>query len=305
MRIVVGVDGGGTSTRAVVLDETGHEMARAEGPGAVAILDDPGAVTAAVVSVVTRALEDADVTLPVALLWAGLSGAGREDVQAAVRGSLMEADLAERVLVGTDVEAAFSDAFPLAEPGILLIAGTGSIVWARSPRGAMISVGGWGQHMGDEGSGYWVGREALRSVAAAADRRGPETELTGKALGHSGGQEPGDLIAWAAAASKSDIAALAPIVAQVADAGDGVAERILSEAVEELVAHITAVVERSGPSQSRPTLCFWGGLVWKGGPLNTRLRDAVQGLGLDMSDRDLDPPAGAARMALSELGGTP
>ena len=107
MRIVVGVDGGGTSTRAVVLDETGHEMARAEGPGAVAILDDPGAVTAAVVSVVTRALEDADVTLPVALLWAGLSGAGREDVQAAVRGSLMEADLAERVLVGTDVEAAF------------------------------------------------------------------------------------------------------------------------------------------------------------------------------------------------------
>ncbi|MBT4914653.1 MAG: hypothetical protein HOI62_04840 [Gemmatimonadales bacterium] len=305
MRIVVGVDGGGTSTRAVVLDETGHEMARAEGPGAVATLDDPGAVSAAVVSVVARALEDADVTLPVDVLWAGLSGAGRDDVQAAVRASLMEASLAERVFVGTDVEAAFSDAFPLAEPGILLIAGTGSILWARSPGAHMIRVGGWGQDMGDEGSGYWIGREALRSVAAAADGRGPETELTGKALVHSSGQEPGDLIAWAASASKSDIAALAPAVTEVADAGDGVAERILSEAVEELVGHITVGVERSGPWQSRPTLCVWGGLVWKGGPLHRRLNGAVRQLAVDLASRELDPPAGAARMALSELGDQP
>ena len=91
--------------------------------------------------------------------------------------ALFGVGLAESIEVGTDVEAAFHDAFGDG-PGVMLIAGTGSIAWARDESGVMHRVGGWGQHVGDEGSGYWIGHGARSGAwTGAEDGRSAATAL--------------------------------------------------------------------------------------------------------------------------------
>ena len=131
MSVFIGVDGGGTSTRAVVVDREGHELGRAVAGGAVATSHDPSAAARAVSRAVRDAAEVAGVQLPAAVLWAGLAGAGPKEAREGVTKAILRLRLADQVHVGTDVEAAFHDAFPQG-PGMLLIAGTGSIAWVAS-----------------------------------------------------------------------------------------------------------------------------------------------------------------------------
>ena len=297
-RFVVGVDGGGTSTRAVILDETGKEIARAEREGAVVTADTPGEAASAVAAVVRMAAVRGGVTLPVQALWAGLAGAGREAARDAVTAALSRVGLAESIEVSTDVEAALHDAFNDG-PGVMLIAGTGSIAWARDERGVTHRVGGWGQHMGDEGSGYWIGTEALRRVARAEDGRGAATMLRASILERLGLRDPTELVAWVGSAGKAEIAALVPDIVGAASAGDDGAAEILELAVAALTSHLTAVVDRSGPWAEGPHLALGGGLLREGGPLRGALMTAISSHPVSVIERELDPPMGAARRALA------
>ena len=296
-RFVVGVDGGGTSTRAVVLDDSGAEIARVEREGAVVTVEAPHEAASAVAVAVRAAAEQGGVTLPVTALWAGLAGAGGEAARDAVTAVLFGAGLAESIEVGTDVEAAFHDAFGDG-PGVMLVAGTGSIAWARDESGVMHRVGGWGQHVGDEGSGYWIVMEALRRVTGAEDGRSAATALRESVLESLGFIDPTELVAWVASASKGEIAALVPDVAHAASAGDAGAVDILGRAVDMLARHLTAIIERSGPWSHTPRLALWGGLIWQGGPLRDPLLTVIAGHDLPLLDAELDPAMGAARMAL-------
>ena len=80
------------------------------------------------------------------------------------------------------------------QPGVVVIAGTGSIAYGRNERNQAARAGGWGYMLGDEGSGYWIGRAALRAVLREADRRGPATQLTGLLLNYYGVARAQDLI---------------------------------------------------------------------------------------------------------------
>ena len=297
-RFVVGVDGGGTLTRAVILDDTGAEIARAEREGAVVTADAPGEAASAVAAAVRTAAVRGGVTLPVRTLWAGLAGAGREVARDAVTAALSRVGLAESIAVSTDAEAALHDAFDDG-PGVMLIAGTGSIAWARDEGGATHRVGGWGQHMGDEGSGYWIGMEALRRVAQAEDGRGAATMLREFVLESLGLRDPTELVVWVASASKAAIAALVPDVVGAASAGDAGAAEILEVAVATLTSHLAIVVEQSGPWSGKPCLALGGGLLRAGGPLRDAFLTAITGHGVSLVDRELDPPMGAARRALA------
>ncbi len=299
-RLVAGVDGGGTRTRAVLLDEAGREVGRAEVPGSVARLAEPGEAASAVAAAVHAALAAAGAGAPVDVVWAGLAGAGRTAVREAVRLALEADGIGRRIVVGTDVEAAFLDAFGTG-PGVLLVAGTGSIAWAQRAGEPPVRVGGWGEHIGDEGSGFWLGREALRRIAWADDGRGTETGLTDALLRELGLDEAAGLVDWAARAGKADLAALVPNVVAVAEAGDPVAVRLLDEAVEALVAHVKAAFDATSPWQEPPPLALWGGLLWDEGPLRKPLLEAVRRLPVEPIERALDPPMGAARAALEEL----
>jgi glucosamine kinase len=98
----------------------------------------------------------------------GFAGAARPEAAAFYRDSLKELLPAATIIVETDAFVAYVGALGL-EPGVLLIAGTGSIALGRTRNGEMVRVGGWGPFFGDEGSGYWIGREAIRTALRAND----------------------------------------------------------------------------------------------------------------------------------------
>lgn len=121
--------------------------------------------------------------------------------------------------------------------GIVTIAGTGSQIFGRNQNGQVKRVGGWGYLLGDEGSGYDLAIKALQAVLQSFDGRLPPTQLTSVILNHLGLQHPQELIPliyrqeWGV----TDIASLAPLVAEVAMSGDPIAQRILKESIWELV----------------------------------------------------------------------
>jgi len=299
-RAVIGIDGGGTATRALILDERGRELARAE--GGPALVDRPGQPIdiEAVATTVQRAAAAAGIDLPAAALCAGFAGVGREMERRAVEEALT-GRLASVARVITDAEAAFFDAFGDG-PGLLLIAGTGSMGFGRGEDGREARTGGWGLLLGDEGSGYDIGLSGLRAAARAADGRGNATELLPRLMAELGLARPEELIPWAARAPKTAFAALAPTVCELAGAGDEVAAEIVTAAVASLTAHVDALLARLGPWSSPPGLALAGGLLAPGGPLREVVTTAATERACVVLGTHVAPVRGAAGLALRELG---
>jgi glucosamine kinase len=300
MTFVVGVDGGGTKVRAVITDTGGHELGRAESVGAVVTVDNPARGAEAVRVAVRAAAEDAGVQLPGAVMWAGLAGAGHSSAKRAVSALLNDGSLSDRVRVGTDVEAAFFAAFG-DDSGMLLIAGTGSALWARSPTGEIVRVGGWGRYLGDEGSGYAIGLMGLRRVARAEDGRDAKTALRARLLSDCGVESVQGLISWVEVSSKGQVAALAPSVIEVSNFGDPAAAQIVTDSTRDLADQVRAAVHSAGPWKEPPPLVLWGGLIAMDGPLRPQVTEALRDVGVELSAIEPDPPMGAARLALGEL----
>jgi glucosamine kinase len=226
-----------------------------------------------------------------------MAGAGREAVRAELEAALVRSEIARRAQVGTDVEAGAEDAFGRG-PGILIMAGTGSIAYGRAEDGRVGRVGGWGSILGDEGSGYAIGVEALRRIARSVDGRGQSTELRDRVLARLGLEDPADLITWAATATRAMIAKLVPEVQAAAAAGDDVAGEILVRAVEELEGHVDSLLTNLGPWQRAPMVALGGGLLDPTGPLRRPLERVLKAhLDVPILDRELDPAMGAARRA--------
>ena len=305
--LVVGVDCGASRARAVVLDPAGKVRAYHDDTlGAAATPDDMDAAVEAVATAVRRAVEQAGVKVPVVALWAGVAGAGRENVRLPLEDRLSGLGLAENVRVGTDAEAAFFASFG-SGPGIVLIAGTGSIALASRLGGAappgilppMLRAGGWGPVIDDAGSGYWVGREALRATARATDGRGPTTSLLTSVPEFLGLDDAQGISAWSASATRRDIGALAHVVTAECNKGDAVAKEIISRAVSALTELIITVHARSGPWKQRTPTALVGGLVEEGGPLHAPLLGRLHPLGILDVVVAGDPAEGAARLALT------
>ncbi|HSJ23093.1 MAG TPA: BadF/BadG/BcrA/BcrD ATPase family protein [Longimicrobiales bacterium] len=293
----VGIDGGGTRARALLVDAAGSELARLEGPAGIIDAADPASGAEVAASLVTGIVGAvAGARLPVRALCCGLAGAGRAPEREAVRVALVLSGVAEQVMVVGDAEVAMYDAFG-DDPGVLVIAGTGSIAWARGSGGVTARVGGWGRLIGDEGSGFAIGAAAVRAVLRALDGRDPETALTAAVLRDSGCARPEDLVSFTARASKAEIAALTPAVFEAVAAGDRAATRIADEAVAALVELVVTAAGRVG--LKAPAVATAGGLIEPGGPLHDRLRTALREAvpAAQVLARTVDAARGAARLA--------
>ena len=130
--------------------------------------------------------------------------------------------------------------------GVIIIAGTGSVVYGIDSEGREAQAGGWGHLLGDEGSGYDIARRAFQAVARAADGRGDPTLLSSLMLGALEFSQPRNLIPWMHSVSKDKVAQLAGIVFDAASAGDPVAQGILDEAAGELTVAACVVIDNLG-----------------------------------------------------------
>ncbi|CAN5868793.1 N-acetylglucosamine kinase [soil metagenome] len=303
--LVAGVDGGGSKTRVIIADEAGSQLGTAVGPGSAVRPGTAEQSAAIIASTLADALAScgmADVVPK--MLCVGVAGAGREGERDAMIEVLGAMELAEDLIVMPDFTIALEDAFGDG-PGVLLISGTGSAAFGRSPSGASARCGGWGPVCGDEGSGAWIGRRALSVVTASADGREPETALVGAVLTAAQVNEPQELVAWAAQATPAVFASLAPVVSSVADAGDLRANAIISLAVEELVLHIRTLARSLfGDERAATPVAFTGGILSRGTTvrkrLEQRLRSAVPGA--QVIAAEVDPARGAVRHGLRFLG---
>ncbi|HSB54023.1 MAG TPA: BadF/BadG/BcrA/BcrD ATPase family protein [Gemmatimonadales bacterium] len=296
MTWIVGVDAGGTKTSVVVASDGGI-VARSTGPGAKMRSGRGIGCAATIGEVVRRALAQAGRTRGDILI-AGVAGAGREGERDELRQAFRSEALAERVIVTSDTEMALAAAFG-DRPGIVITAGTGSMGIARDPYGRMHRAGGYGWQMGDEGSGYALGRAALGAVGRAADDRSPRTELTGLLLKMTRSESLDSLIQWAAAAGPAEVASLAPAVFDAAQQGDTVAAGIMDYAARELAALALKLLPHFGVDERVPVeVATNGGLLFHDGPLyrsvKAKLSEEPQ---IRFRDTPLEAAAGAMHLA--------
>src|SRR5215211_1867426 len=303
--IVIGIDGGGSKTHAIVADEMGRTITEAVGPGS-AVRPGKAEDSANVISDVVRdALASCEMThVTPRVLCVGVAGVGRETERNDLWQALVSRDLASEFVIHSDFSIALDDAFGDG-PGVLLISGTGSVAFGRSPTGATARCGGWGPVCGDEGGGAWIGRRALSVVTAAADGREPETALTGAILTAAEVNEVSELVAWAAAASPSMLGTLAPVVMSVAESGDLRANALLTLSVEELMLHLRTLARQLFVDERASVpVALAGGLMARGSSLRKRLEHRLKSAvpGAQVRAEEVVPVRGAVRGALRFLG---
>lgn len=287
--IILGADVGGTSTR-VALFRDGDAVARVEAPGGGMRAGEGNALATRLADLARPLLSREGIVRADAFV-VGAAGAGREAEQGELERALERQRLAWKVLVTTDGELARSAAFD-GGPGVLLIAGTGSIAVGVDASGTVTRVGGLGWRMGDQGSAHWLGARALEAVGAMHDRIGPVTHLAESLCAATRVAGIAGLVRWSTSASTAEVAALGPAVIESAGRGDQVATAILQQAVELLARLAVAAGGRTMP------VALSGGLLAPGRPLRERVaRELETSHGVTVHRRAVDPCAGAPVLA--------
>jgi N-acetylglucosamine kinase-like BadF-type ATPase len=297
---VLGIDAGGTKTVCLLADAEGHVVSEARGGGANLQASGELEVEKVLHAVMDTALGDRDV-MPAAICL-GIAGVDRESDAAAVRGIMRRIGFKTRTLVVNDALVALV-AGAGEEPGVVIVAGTGSIAYGRDGDGRAARSGGWGYVLGDEGGGFWIGRSALNAVVRQFDGRGPRTVLTEMVLESMRLESPTELVhaVYAGGLHRYAIASIAPVVQRAAEAGDAVAADIVSRAAIELAAAATSVITKlEMRGEVFPTLLAGG--VFRGVPALVAQVASLLGEAAPRSDvrpLDVEPAIGAVRLALA------
>jgi N-acetylglucosamine kinase-like BadF-type ATPase len=231
MGLVVGLDAGGTSTRALVLDLDGNRLGTGLAGGANPNSHPPEHAAAQITSALRVALEGLDTgkVQSGVLGIAGMSKLTDPAVAALFEAAWRDAGLGCPVRVVTDCEAAF--AAGTAEPdGTVLVAGTGSIAARIRGHRLVRTTGGHGWLLGDEGSAFWLGREAVRVTLRALETSGEVSGIARAVLGRASATTRSELITAVNAAPPVRLAELAPLVTAAFAAGDALASSIVADA---------------------------------------------------------------------------
>jgi N-acetylglucosamine kinase-like BadF-type ATPase len=301
---VIGIDAGGTKTVCLLADDRGLIVSEGRGPGANLHVAGELGVERVLHEVMEDAIGDRGVT-PAAICL-GIAGVDRDDEARTVRAIMHRIAQQSRVLVVNDALIALVAGAQDA-PGIVIIAGTGSIAYGRNQRGEVARAGGWGHMIGDEGSGYWIGREALAAVMRAADGRGPATGLSADVLAHFDIADVSRLprIVYDREQPRAGVAALGPLVQRAAQEGDAVAARILERAADELVLAATSVATRLEMRGDAFTGYLAGGVFrvvpWLAEELPRRLVEIAPRCQAQLLEEE--PAVGAVWLALAEAKG--
>ena len=238
MNFYLAMDAGGTKTTALVADET-QVLARVQGASVKVMRQSEGEAEVRLGALLDEVATMAGVDLRnVSRSCVGLAGVSAAGAREWMMGALGRRVGGEIEIVGDEVVAL--DAAFEGGAGVLVMAGTGSNVIGRCADGKKFGAGGWGPVLGDEGSGYWIGLEAVRAALRAEDRGVPSC-LLNEILGHWGLKELGELVGMANGRPSPDFAGLTPVVAKCAGGGDMLARGVLERAGTELGEQVSLV----------------------------------------------------------------
>ena len=297
MRILIGVDAGASHSTAAVANEHGTVLVRSDGaPGAMRP-GEASRVAARILDTCREALRKAEREVRGDVLVVGAAGVGREEERLALQAALEDAGLAPRVAVTVDGAIALQSAFG-DSAGIVLLAGTGSVAWARLPGGDTARVGGLGAVVGDQGSGYELARQALRAVGLAIEGRGRRTILSARVLARLRLSGLGELVRWATTADIPTVASLAPDVLAAAEEGDAVAGAVVDAAADDLATHVRALAERF-PREAEVGVALGGSLLARSDDYRKRViaRIVADVPAAKIRPETVDPVLGAIQLA--------
>ena len=305
-RYFLGVDGGQSKTTAVIGDENGRVL----GSGRGGPCNHAGAPEGrakfinAISTSLSAACSEAGVdaaTVRFASACLGLSG-GPADKQA-ILGQILAAD---QMLVTDDATIALSGALA-GEPGIVVIAGTGSIAFGRNAQGRTARAGGWGYLFGDEGGGFWIARQAMRAALGWEEGWGSPTALRAMLLDSTAARNINDLMhrCYTPEFPRPRIAALSVLVNHAAERGDPMSQKILSEASRELAQLVRAVRSQLFESQGSVRCAYIGG-VFESRNVRALFRESLEGEpGWVLASPVHDPAIGALLEAYRAAGAIP
>ncbi|MGA3136859.1 MAG: BadF/BadG/BcrA/BcrD ATPase family protein [Terracidiphilus sp.] len=261
MNLVLGIDGGGTRTRASIVAGE-RVLAHAENASIKRLRVGAEAAEEHLRALLKDVYAQAGVT-SVRAASAGVASAAMPGTAEWITAVFHDFGVERSEVVGDEVIAL--DAAFRGGPGILQIAGTGSNTIGRAPDGSRECAGGWSSHLGDEGSGYWIGLHSVRSALQAYDREEP-TQILQKVGEIWGTPSLDDLVNLGDSTPGPDFAALAPAINELAEAGDPVAVKVLQQAASDLVDFVLLVrakLRRKHNIAGEVPVAWTGGVIEK------------------------------------------
>jgi N-acetylglucosamine kinase-like BadF-type ATPase len=303
-QLVLGVDGGGSKTRAVVADAEGRILGEGLAGPSNPLRVGVGEAVSAIRDAADRACAEAGVRrVEIVAAEVGLAGVKRADIRERMRAAVVELGV-KTVEVVTDADIALYGATG-GKPGLVIIAGTGSICCGVNARGRHACAGGWGPVVGDEGSGSWIARRALQAVAHATDGRGRKTALVEAACEYFNVAQAEDLstAVYAPNVTNSRIAGYGSRVVDAAKKRDPVAREIVEAAGRELARAAAAVIRKLRMERERFQVAYVGGVFAAGALILDPLGEDVASVAprAFIAPPLLAPAEAAARMAGEQL----
>ncbi|MFN2387278.1 MAG: N-acetylglucosamine kinase [Thermoanaerobaculia bacterium] len=300
MRHVLGIDAGGSKTRALVADETGRILGGSRGGGANLRTHGELEVEKVLHGIVEEAEAEAGSRADAVAI--GIAGADRPEDHAVLRGILRRIGFKSRVVVTNDARVAFVAGSP-GRVGVALVCGTGSIAWGQNRAGEIARAGGWGWHLGDEGSGFWIGVRAIREVLRGVDGRAPRTSLEQPLFDHFGIAEPGQILhaVYDEEFPRHHVSLFAVRVEEAALAGDAVAARTLRSAAEELALAARSVIGRLRLEEDAYDVILSGGTFAAVPTLAHNVEEILRSPRARVLRLAEEPASGAVKLALEEL----
>ncbi len=301
-RYVLGIDGGGSRTRCMIANLSGRLIARGNGGPSNPLTVGIDVAVNSILKAVDKASRRCGIRHFLAACM-GVAGTDRPSGRGALRSRLSNLNIGKLRIV-SDAVAALAGATGC-RPGVVVVAGTGSIALGINEGGETARAGGWGWRLGDEGSGYDIGRRALTAALRAYDGRISNTSLTKKVRSALGLGDLSELIdhTYMSGMEIMDIADLSTLVGEAASEGDGEAIKILEEAGRELGIAALSVIRRLRLSGGF-TIALTGGVFTLGETLRASFEEVVRRRASEccIIQPRFEPAVGAVLLALQELG---
>jgi N-acetylglucosamine kinase-like BadF-type ATPase len=275
---IIGMDGGGTKTHGIISDLDGNPFAEVIGGSANFQMLGVDVVARSILKLILELVQKVGCDFhDVKIIVIGLAGAGKEEDKSKIYNGIVkianEYNLKlPKLIIETDARIALEGAL-MGGAGIVLISGTGSVMFAKDVNGEIHRVGGWGRFIGDEGSGFTIGREALRAVAKFIDGRGEKTILKDLIFEKFKITDLREVVSKIYS-GEFDLASVAPIVMEAGEIGDEIATKILDDACYELLTHIKAMLGKSNFGE-RVKLVLMGGVLRNENYLSRKLKKEI------------------------------